>query len=353
MPRADLHSALVLDREIYQASQVEPSLLDPVVRTWGGVPGGTRPVTVLRAYQGPQGQYAEHFTITDDEGNEVARSVKQRVALSGEAFEDEFRTVLDSIHLRSSGEHTAHFYIDDDEIGSIPVFVEPAQGGDPGVAAEETFKKAIQKGSVVWLTVPQPVVRGRKGRKQPTEHTQPVWFVTEGSTLYVFDGPTEQQVPHLTEASEVRITARSKDLRSKVSDVRAAVRVVPTDDPLWDKIATSGLGRRLNLPDGDGAKERWRTNCTLLELTPHFRQAKVAESAGGGTAAPAAKAAGGDAPAKKKAEDDIHVEVQIDQEVFDKLVAEGTSERVARAKAKAAYVRAEKARIRAERGDAA
>lgn len=50
----------------------------------------------------------------------------------------------------------------------------------------------------------------------------------------------------------------------------------------------------------------------------------------------------------KRPEDDIHVEAQIDQEVFDKLVAEGKSERVARAKAKAAYVRAEKKRILAE-----
>jgi hypothetical protein len=164
-------------------------------------------------------------------------------------------------------------------------------------------------------------------------------------------------VPNLSQAGEVRITARSKDLRSKISDVKATVRVVPTDDPLWDRVATNGLGRRLNLPDGDGAKDRWRDQCTLLELTPEFRKSEAgAPAAGGGkAAAPAAGAkAGGDAPAKaKKAEEDIHVEVQIDQEVFDKLVAEGTSERVARAKAKAAYVRAEKARIRAERGDAA
>jgi NADH-quinone oxidoreductase subunit I len=66
---------------------------------------------------------------------------------------------------------------------------------------------------------------------------------------------------------------------------------------------------------------------------------------------PAAKAAGKgtSAGASKPVEEDIHVAVEIDQEVFDRLVAEGKSERVARAKAKAAYVRAEKARIRAER----
>jgi hypothetical protein len=360
MPRADLHSALVLDRDIFEASQVEPDLLDPVVRTWGGIPGPARPVTVLRAYQGPQGFYAEHFVITDRDGTEVARSPKQRVHLSGEAFEDEFRTVLEAVHLRSGAEHTASFFIDDEVVGEIPVFIEPAMGGDASVAAEEAFKKAVQKGSVVWLTVPQPP-QGRGRKREARDHTQPVWFVAEGSTLYVFTGPTEQQVPNLATVPEVGISARSKDIRSKISEVRATVRVIPTDDPLWDKIATSGLGRRLNLPDGDGAKDRWREQCTLVELTPRFRHA---EEAGGSAAAgetgartggAPADAPAGDAPAaaapKKKVEEDIHVDVEIDQEVFDQLIAEGTSERVARAKAKAAYVRKEKARIRAERGE--
>jgi NADH-quinone oxidoreductase subunit I len=76
-------------------------------------------------------------------------------------------------------------------------------------------------------------------------------------------------------------------------------------------------------------------------------EATAAAAAADAPAKPAAKGGGG--AAAKPAEEDIHVEVQIDQEVFDKLVAEGKSERVARAKAKAAYVRAEKARIRAER----
>jgi hypothetical protein len=55
----------------------------------------------------------------------------------------------------------------------------------------------------------------------------------------------------------------------------------------------------------------------------------------------------------KPAEEDIHVEVEVDQAVYDQLIAEGKSERIARAKAKAAFVRAEKARIRAEREGAA
>ncbi|MPZ24533.1 MAG: 4Fe-4S dicluster domain-containing protein [Dehalococcoidia bacterium] len=76
---------------------------------------------------------------------------------------------------------------------------------------------------------------------------------------------------------------------------------------------------------------------------------KAAAAAAPSEAPAAAGKAGGDAPAAQAAEEDIHVEAQVDQEVFDQLVAEGKSERVARAKAKAAYVRKEKARIRAER----
>jgi ferredoxin len=55
--------------------------------------------------------------------------------------------------------------------------------------------------------------------------------------------------------------------------------------------------------------------------------------------------------APKKA--DIHVEGgEIDQETYDQLIAEGKSERMARAKAKAAWVRKEKQRIIDEGGDA-
>jgi NADH-quinone oxidoreductase subunit I len=85
------------------------------------------------------------------------------------------------------------------------------------------------------------------------------------------------------------------------------------------------------------------------------RKAAEEQAASASAAAPAAASAPTDAaPAEAEApaapaEEEIHVEVQIDQEVFDAQIAEGKSERVARARAKAAYVRAEKKRIRAER----
>jgi NADH-quinone oxidoreductase subunit I len=66
-----------------------------------------------------------------------------------------------------------------------------------------------------------------------------------------------------------------------------------------------------------------------------------------------AEAAPAEEPAKPKAAE-VHVEAgQIDQETYDALIAEGKPERMARAKAKAAYVKKEKARLRAEAEGAA
>jgi NADH-quinone oxidoreductase subunit I len=74
--------------------------------------------------------------------------------------------------------------------------------------------------------------------------------------------------------------------------------------------------------------------------------AKEAEAAAQAEATPTAAAA---PAAGKGAEPEIKVEAgQIDQETFDRLIAEGKSERMARSKAKAAWVKKEKARIKAE-----
>ncbi len=357
MPRADLRNALVLDREIYEASRVDPTLLDPVVRVEGALPASARPLVVVRDYQGPQGIYVEHFVIADRRGREIVSSRPRPIRLAGEMFSDRIETTLDGVILDDFEEHEATFYLGEEAVGSIPVFIEPAADGDPRIAAEETFKKALQKGAVVWLTVPQP------GGGQ---HTQPVWFVYTDGKVYVLTGPTEQQVPHLADVSEIQLAARSKDLRSLVARVTATTRVVPSEDRLFEQVARAGLGKRLNLPDGDGALDRWRANCRLVELTPRFRGPQR-EAIAAGAAPPGAVAPGAVPPAAAdsapepgegaaataaKAEEDIHVEAQIDQAVFDQLIAEGKPERIARAKAKAAYVRAAKARIRAEREQA-
>jgi formate hydrogenlyase subunit 6/NADH:ubiquinone oxidoreductase subunit I len=75
------------------------------------------------------------------------------------------------------------------------------------------------------------------------------------------------------------------------------------------------------------------------------------ETPAAATAAPAAEApAAGqaEAPAAEAPAEAEHLEVEIDQATFDRLIAAGESERTARAKAKAAYARKLRARQRGE-----
>ncbi|MGI8575353.1 MAG: hypothetical protein ACR2MA_08415 [Egibacteraceae bacterium] len=346
MARADLHNAFAIDGELYQASRVDPTLLDPVVRVDGALPGAARPFVVVREYQGPQGGYVEQFALRDASGRDLVRSQRDRIELRGEMFEDRFTTPVRGVHIAESGQHQLAFFIDGDEVGAVPVFFEGAEGGDLSVVAEETFKSAMKKSSIAWVTV---ALNGRGARP----HTQPVWYTYDQEKVYVFTGPTEQNIPGLTSAETVELSARAKDERSLVCRATCEVEVVPKDDDRWEKAAKTSLTRRLNLPDGDAAYDRWKQHCELVELTPRFRSPEAEQAA---AAAPAAaqqatpEAATG--TSSDDGEDEIHVEAQVDEEKLEEFLGQGMPERVARAKAKAHYVRTEKARIREERAEA-
>jgi NADH-quinone oxidoreductase subunit I len=84
---------------------------------------------------------------------------------------------------------------------------------------------------------------------------------------------------------------------------------------------------------------------------PEAAPAAGATAATGQAATSAAAAPSGGAapaPAAPARQPDVHVEPGIDQETFERLVAAGESERTARAKAKAAYMRKAKAEARAK-----
>lgn len=355
MARADLHNALAVDRDIYRASLVDASLLDPVVRLDGGIPGTIRPFTVVREYQGPQGTYVEHFEISDPAGTVLYRSPLRRINLRGEAHEDRFAHDVPSLEVSDARAHRVTFFVDDTEIDGVPMFLETSSGGDARVATEETVKKALQKGEIMWVTVPGEAVGPRRasGRALPRDHTQPVWFVWDkkSESIYLINGKGEQDVPGLSSQRVVEISTRSKDDRSLVARVPAEVEIVPLDDERWERIGKAALTARLNLPDGDAALDRWKRDCALVHLTPQFGADEDGQHAPARPSAPAAAQAGGGAqaaPAAAPREEEPHVEAQVDQEVFDRLVAEGQPERVARAKAKAAYVRAERKRLKEE-----
>lgn len=351
LARADLHQAFAIDRDIYEASRIDRAVLDPVVRTDGVVPGAARPFLVVREYQGPQGEYVERFTLRNARGDVLVQSSPARITLSGEAFEDRFLTELRNVVIADLDEHQLTFFIGEDEVGTVPVFVEPFGGGSARTAAEATFTSALKKSTIMWVTVPAR----RNGRRGIIpEHSQAVWFIAEGDKIYLLHGPGEQQVPGLGQAGTVRLNARGKDTRSLIADVTCAVKEIPTDDERWEQITQKALLRRLNLSDfGDETITRWRKQCQLLELTPQFGSDQPAAAATPGAATGAApQATAAPAAATASREDEIHVDAQVDQAVMDKLVAEGMPERVARAKAKAHYVRSERARIMAEKANA-
>jgi NADH-quinone oxidoreductase subunit I len=88
-----------------------------------------------------------------------------------------------------------------------------------------------------------------------------------------------------------------------------------------------------------------------LEAARKAAEAKAAQALAAAQPQTGQPAPAGDGEAQQggeQAEEEPEIEAQVDQETYDRLIAEGKSERVARAKAKAAYVRAEKARLRGE-----
>ena len=133
------------------------------------------------------------------------------------------------------------------------------------------------------------------------------------------------------------------------------------DQETFDKLIAEGKPERM-------ARSKAKAAYVKKEKARLRAEAEAgAASAGGGEAAPAgdadtgATATGATATAEVEADSgaapkpaEVHVEAgQIDQETFDALIAEGKPERLARAKAKAAWVKKEKARLRAEAEGAA
>jgi phage terminase large subunit-like protein len=131
----------------------------------------------------------------------------------------------------------------------------------------DVLEEALKKSTVVWVEVPGD--GGTGGRAVP------VWYGILDGRVYVLVGGSEQHVDGLAEATRVLLVARSKEQQSLVAEVEASARVVDPKDPLYDRVAPVLLPRRLNLRDGEQAVDRWRKECTLVELTPSSIPAEV------------------------------------------------------------------------------
>lgn len=250
----------VLSAVAFDATHFEQTgTSDPAVRVLAELPALTEPFHVNRVYKGAQGRYEEVLAIADPAGAVIWEAPSRLVKLRGEMYEDLFRsTVTDRISITNAGEHTLALYLDGQLVARVPLFIDAPRSLVAAGATMDAVETALKKGSIVWLDIPQP----KGGIEQ-----RPAWFVQEGRTLYVIKGGSEQELPGLEQASRVDVTFKSKDVNATIAKLPADVRVV-SDDAEFERVATIGMGTRLNLTGGQDALERWRRECVLVHLTP-------------------------------------------------------------------------------------
>jgi hypothetical protein len=259
MPKAvQLLSAMAFDKQTFDTEY----FADPIIQVLGELPGMSQTFQLDRVYKGPQGTVEEVIVLLDPDDRVIWQRPGRYLELRGMMFEDLFRaTVTEDIEIRSTDEHTMVFLVDGQEAGRIPVFIDAPESLRAAGVSGDAAETALKKGSIMWLTIPQP---------GGGEATRPAWYVQQGKKLFVMKGPDEQELPNLEGNDEVRITVKSKEVKATIAEAPADVRVVDSDSDEFERIAQLGMGNRLNLPDGEGAAERWRQTCTLVELTPRW-----------------------------------------------------------------------------------
>ncbi|MEX0834571.1 MAG: hypothetical protein WD010_00655, partial [Nitriliruptor sp.] len=153
MSRVKLMSAMVFDLAAYE----ETAVADPVIRITGELPAGSDPFGINRVYKGPQGVYEEVLAIAGPDGRILWETEPRLIELRGMMFEDLFRReIRDRIEITHPGEHAALFYLDGQLAGRIPVFIDAPESVHAAGVLMEASEAALKKGSLCWLTIPQP-----------------------------------------------------------------------------------------------------------------------------------------------------------------------------------------------------
>jgi hypothetical protein len=121
------------------------------------------------------------------------------------------------------------------------------------------------------------------------------------------------------------------------------------DQETYDRLIAEGKPERMARAKAKAAFVKK----AKAQLAQDAAQAPAADTTEAATqaAAPEVVEAEADAAPAPAAKQEIHVEAgEIDQETFDRLIAEGKPERMARAKAKAAYVKKRRQELEQEGG---
>ena len=115
-------------------------------------------------------------------------------------------------------------------------------------------EESAKKSGLLWVRA-----TGRGHRAQP------LWQIWHEGAIYVVTGGIEQPAPEgLTDRAFV--TLRSKDKGSRLLTIEAEVDRVDPESEEWSEVTPLLVAKRLNLPDGEAAPERWRRECVIYRL---------------------------------------------------------------------------------------
>jgi hypothetical protein len=142
------------------------------------------------------------------------------------------------------------------------------------VGSDALIEDAAKKSGLIWVHA-----LGLPRDAGPTR-SQPVWHVWQDSAVYVLSGGLEQPAPggidalavgdsdEATGEARAVVTARAKDGNSRVLTFEASVGHVAPGSDEWEALVPALVAKRLNLPDGEAAPQRWARECTLWRLRP-------------------------------------------------------------------------------------
>jgi hypothetical protein len=125
-------------------------------------------------------------------------------------------------------------------------------------ALAKLIAEAMSKSSVCWLEYEE------LGRPRAA------WHIWQDGAAYVVSGGSEQPLPGIDTATEVRVTARSKDNGARLITWVARPETLRRRTPEWREAAQALAAQRLNGHSEDRLLY-WAADATITKLVPTDR----------------------------------------------------------------------------------
>lgn len=116
--------------------------------------------------------------------------------------------------------------------------------------------EATQKAGLVWIT-PEGAARAHA-----------IWHHWQDGAAYVLGEGGEQPLRGLPGALRATVTVPAKSTGGRVVTWVATVTTVAPGSEEWNEVVAELFPKRLNVPDGRQAPERWARESTLVRLDP-------------------------------------------------------------------------------------